>query len=171
MNLPRTIGREVIDFFRGHWVHLLIAPGMALTWVTFLHEAAHSAAAWGQGGTITEFSILPGGGNYGHMAYSFPAGALYSPTLISLAPYLMWGTMAAFVAGLALLRRKMGVGPLASTLFVWGFAVPLLDIGNAAMGHLAGHGDLARALGPPDLLWGAGWTIIALASFLAGYPV
>ncbi len=100
MNVPQTtsrLTRELLAFLRSHWLHVLFAaPGALL--VTVAHEAAHCAAALVQGGTVTEFVWLPGGGYWGHMRYEFPQGVRYSSFAVSIAPYVFWLLVAAWVA-------------------------------------------------------------------------
>jgi hypothetical protein len=154
---------------RGHLAHVLLSPLLGLTLVTALHEAAHALLVVAQGGRVLEFSFLPGGGSYGHVRYE---GAVAFPELVSLAPYLMWGTLALGTAALAWVRPRLPFW-ITSSLFVWAFAVPLLDVGNAAVGWLAGgrSNDLAHAFGRPTELDAAGVALLALGSITAGYFV
>ncbi len=46
--------RDVVSFFRGHWPQILVGIPAAFG-VTALHELAHCAAVWTQGGTVTDF--------------------------------------------------------------------------------------------------------------------
>jgi hypothetical protein len=154
----------MLRFARGHWIHLLLAPLLGLTLVTFLHECAHAALVLVQGGQLLDFSFLPSARGFGYVSYNFPPGADYSVVAISLAPYLMWTAIAAATLLVALLWRipgrperpegARGTGiPFwaASTLFCWFFAVPLGDCAMACAGYLLGaRNDLFHALGPPD---------------------
>jgi hypothetical protein len=159
---------ESLRFLRGHLVHVVLSPLLGLTLVTILHEAAHGAVVLAQGGRVVEFSFLPGGGNYGHIHYE---GAVAFPGLVSLAPYLMWGAFAAGTAALAWARPRLPFW-VASSLFVWAFAVPLLDIGNAAAGWLAGGAnDLSHAFGRAGLLDAVGVMVLTASSVVAGYFV
>jgi len=160
---------ECARFFRGHLGHVLLSPLLGLTLVTVLHEAAHALVAAVQGGRVVEFSFLPGGGNYGHVRYE---GAVAFPELVSLAPYLMWGALASGTALVARVRPRLPFWA-ASSLYVWAFAVPLLDIGNAAVSWLGGGGanDLAQAFGRPVALDGLGVLALTAASIVAGYFV
>jgi hypothetical protein len=161
--------RECGRFLRGHLAHVLLSPLLGFTLVTVLHEAAHALLVVAQGGRVVEFSFVPGGGNYGHVRY---AGAVAFPALVSLAPYLMWGAFALGTAALAWARPRLPFW-LTSSLFVWAFAVPLLDIGNAAVGWLAGgsSNDLAHAFGRPGQLDLLGVGLLVVASLVAGYFV
>jgi hypothetical protein len=167
MNALREVGR----FLRSHLFHLLISPVLGFTVVTLLHELAHAAAAIAQGGTVTELSIVPQAGSYGHMRYHFAAGSPAVRELVSAAPYLMWGTMAGIVVLIALASSRLPHA-IASTLFLWLYLVPLLDIANAAIGWLVGAGgDLAHALGPPDQLGAGAMLCFAAAAYAATYFV
>jgi hypothetical protein len=152
----RTI-RDVLRFLRGHWPHFLLLVPMAVGY-TILHEASHAAIAIVQGGEITEFVWLPSAGEWGHVRFRFPAGARYSPTIISLAPYLVSLALCATAAGLSLARRRWRHWS-ASTVFVWLWLVPLGDVANAALPYAAGaRNDLRGAFGPPTP-----WSLIPLA--------
>lgn len=162
--------REILQYLRSHWVHLLILPVMAIV-ITIVHEAAHSFAVLAQGGTVTEFSFLPSKGHWGFVNYEFPLNRSHSNFAISMAPYLLWLFMAAAVTGLAF-ATKRPVFWLASTLYVWGFAVPLADIGNAAFAWLTGSdNDFRHALGAPSLGTGIFVCCLAAGAVVAGLPV
>jgi hypothetical protein len=136
-------------FFKGHWPHILIAIPAAIGF-TALHELAHCVAVWVQGGRVTEFAWLPTAAEWGHMRYTFPAGAHYSETAISLSPYVFW--MAGCLLAWILARRRAG-WPFwaASIIFVWLFIVPLADMANTVFPYVLGdaQNDLSRALGGP----------------------
>lgn len=144
--------RETGRFLLLHLPHLVIAPCLALTLVTFLHELAHVTAALAQGATVTAFRFLPSTESFGHMSYEPPPGdAFFSPELVSLAPYLMWGTFASAMAVIALFRPRLPYA-FSSTLFVWLYVVPLLDIAMAVAGWVSGApNDLTSALGGAGL--------------------
>lgn len=167
---PDSLGAGLFAFFKGHWLHVFFAaPGALL--VTVAHEAAHCAAALVQGGTVTEFVWLPGGGYWGHMRYEFPQGVRYSSFVISIAPYVFWLVVAAGVALLSLRRRAYPFW-LASTLFVWGFVVPLADVANAAFPYLAGaHNDLRSAFGWPTAVAGLVVALLTLVAMAVGFVV
>ena len=168
---PKRPASEAFGFAVRHWPHVLLSPLLGFTWVTFLHEGAHAAAAVLQGGTVTELSIVPQPGSFGHMQYHFPPGAFASHALVSLAPYLMWAALAGLTSGVALFRPRLPHW-LASTAYLWAFVVPLLDIANAAAGYLfGGPGDLKSALGPPDLLWAVALVGAAFVAFVVGFEV
>lgn len=148
MNALRESGRYLFL----HLPHLVVAPCLALTLVTFLHELAHAAAALVQGATVTSFRFLPGAESFGHMSYEPPAGSFFVPALVSLAPCLLWSTFAGGAAVVALFRPKLPYA-FASTLFVWFYVVPLLDIAMAVAGWILGsENDLTNALGRSGLL-------------------
>ena len=153
--LPVRVVRESAVFLWTHLPHLLLAPVMAVTAVTFFHELAHCVAVWVQGGTVTEFVFLPGDQRLGHMSYDVPPGALFVEELVSAAPYAMWGSLAALTALVAAFRPRLPLA-VSSTLFVWGYVVPLLDVANAVGGWVSFGslgGDIsALAGGPPTLL-------------------
>jgi hypothetical protein len=165
-----NVAQEIFCFVRMHWIHILIAPVMALL-VTVIHESAHSSAVIAQGGTVTMFSWLPAAGHWGFMNYEFPEGRDYSAFAISIAPYCVWLVVAAttFCTGLAC--RKLPFW-LASSLFVWGYVVPLGDIANTALPYLAGfENDFRHAFGRPNALMAGMISVLALVTCLAGYPL
>lgn len=158
--------REILRFIRIHWVHLLILPVLVLP-ITAIHESAHCAAVLVQGGTITEFSCWPSAGKWGFMNYEFPYSQEYSAFAISMAPYALWTIVATITVVIGIVRRQFPVW-LGSTLFIWGFIVPLADIANAAFPYLikGGENDFRHALGTPTLqLWFAtcAATVISIA--------
>ena len=53
------------------------------------------------GGTVTQFVVIPGGREWGHVAYRFPLGVVPPSRWIAFAPYLLW----VFMSLLALVRR------------------------------------------------------------------
>jgi hypothetical protein len=120
--------------------HLIVAPIALLTAVTFLHELAHAAAILALGGTVTQFSFLPSQGHLGHVQWQAPPGTTSSAhLLVSLAPYLMWSACAVGTIVVAWFSRGLH-WLLASTIFVWGYVVPLADI---AWNLFSGRGDLS----------------------------
>lgn len=162
--------RHVIQFLRAHWVHLLILIPM-IPVVTLVHEAAHAAVIRAHGGTLIEFSFWPGDGLWGYVKGVPAPGRPIDPWLLSLAPYLLWLITAAFAAGVAALPGRKPFG-LASTLFVWAYAVPILDIANAAWGYvLANRGDFSVAFGPATFGGTAAILLAGVALALLGYPV
>jgi hypothetical protein len=92
---------------------------------------------------------------------------------VAIAPYVMWSALSALTAVIALARRALPF-PIASTLFVWCFAVPLGDIANAGFPWAINPrdtNDLTVALGPPTA---PALAAAALATFLGagvGYGV
>lgn len=146
--------REAGRFVRWQWLHVVAAPFVAVTLVTFLHELAHCVAVWVQGGTVTSFRFLPTADSYGMMTYEPPARGFFLPELVSLAPYLMWSGVAAFTVFLAIVPIRWPRA-IASTLFVWMYVVPFLDIGmhltTWALLGAAGN-DITHALGRATLL-------------------
>ena len=146
-HISRTIA-QIGGFFRGHWPHLLAAIPLGIAF-TALHELAHSAAVWLQGGTVTAFAWWPSGAEWGHMSYSFPVGAQYSKQIILLAPYVLYLGMN-LLAGLMALWRRALPFPVASSVFVWLFIVPVADFANTAVPYAlwGTFNDFNRALGP-----------------------
>jgi hypothetical protein len=143
--------QDIVRFFRGHWVHLLLAIP-AVVGFTVVHELAHCAAVWMQGGKVTEFVWLPSSGEWGHMQYKFPSGVIHSDWLVSLAPYFCWLLLCLCVGVLSLNPRPWPAW-ISSTLFVWGFIVPIADTANTALLYLmsSSNNDFRHALGAPTL--------------------
>ncbi len=164
---PTQARLRVVFRFWGYLApHVLLAPALCFG-VTFLHEMAHVGAALSLGGVVTDFSWLPGPANLGHMQWEAPGGAdAFDHALVSVAPYLMWSVFALAVMLLSFVPNRFHWS-VASTLFVWGYAVPIGDIaGNLS----AGRGDLAApglegllvtAAGSVAVLiaWGLGWLV------------
>jgi hypothetical protein len=166
---PARYPAELLRFARWHWIHLLLAPLLGLTMVTFLHECAHAAVVLAQGGELLDFSFLPSARGFGYVSYNFPPGADYSAAAISLAPYVMWSGLAATALLVALLWRSISFWA-ASTLFCWFFAVPLGDCAMACAGYLLGaDNDLFHALGPPDEVIALVLMLLGLYVFLLGF--
>ncbi len=160
---------SLTSFLRSHLWHLLVLPPAILA-VTALHEAAHAIAVLACGGTVTDISIWPSSGEWGHTSYVMPDGQS-DRTLIALAPYLLWLTIALVTTWVA--ARKIEWRPaIASVLFVWMFVVPWADIGYAALSHLAGaRNDFWSAFGNPSAVHaGAALAFLALAVSW-GYPL
>lgn len=161
---------EVLRFCKRHRVHALLLP-LAAIGITALHESAHALAAILQGGQILELVVWPGDAEWGHVEYRFPPGVLYSSFAISLAPYVMWAGLMALVA-LASLRGRPWPFWVASTMFVWGFAVAFGDIAYAWLGWLRGApNDLGRAFGAAGPEMAAALAAVALAVAVLGYFV
>ena len=153
LSWPVRVLSDAWRFVRWQWLHVALAPFAAITVVTLTHELAHCAMVLLQGGTVTELVFLPSTENYGHMSYEFAPGALYSATLVSLGPTLLWSSCAAFVTLLALQPWRLPPW-LASTTFVWLYVVPFLDISMhtfdwALLGSR--ENDYAHAFGPAVL--------------------
>ena len=165
-----TRAREILRFLRRHWAHAVALPVMALL-VTVLHEAAHAAAVWAQGGTVIDFVWLPSAGHWGYVRYRFPAGPPPSGFAVAIAPYVLWLALAAATSAAGLRRRDFPFR-WGSTLFVWGFCVPLADIANAAFPYLRGReNDLRHAFGPPSpVAWGAVVLLTSVAC-VAAFPL
>ena len=144
----KKVLRDIGLFFKGHWPHVVVAIPAAIAF-TALHELAHCAAVWMQGGTVTEFVWLPSGAEWGHMQYAFPPGVEYSEAVISLSPYVFW-VASCVVAGVLSLKPTRWPFWFASTIFVWLFIVPLADIANTAAPYLIldASNDFRYALGP-----------------------
>jgi hypothetical protein len=159
----------LLRFWRCFVPHLALAPLLFFTAVTFLHELAHALAALLVGGTVTEFSFLPRGDTLGHMRWVPPPGATWlDGALVSVAPYLMWSTLALVVIVVACWRRRRPLHWItASTLFVWGYAVP---VGDIALNLFSGHGDLAIGGVEGLVAQGVGAHLL-LAAYLVGHAV
>lgn len=149
LGVVREIGRFLGRFW---WVGLLTVPFLLV--ITIVHETAHAAVAMAQGATIEEFVWLPSGDLWGYVSYTFPAGAEWSSSAISLAPYGLWLILS--LATLVYSRRfrtieraRRGVGAL---IFTWFFVLPIGDIANAAMPYLlvSKENDWFSAFGPPS---------------------
>ncbi len=161
---------EVLLFCKRHRVHALLLP-LAAIGITALHESAHALAAIVQGGQILELVVWPGDGEWGHVQYRFPPGVAYSSTAISLAPYVMWAGLMALVM-LASLRGRPWPFWVASTLFVWGFAVAYGDIAYAWLGWLSGApNDLGRTFGAAGPEMAAALAAVSLVVAVLGYFV
>lgn len=161
---------QALCFLRWHWIHIVIAPVLAVFAITFFHEAAHAVAAWIQGGTITAFRFVPNGENFGSVSYTFPEQAVYSPELISLAPYIMWSTVAALTAALAFYGRIPAKA--APTAFIWFYAAPILDVAKSCLEFLEGKpSDIFHALGPATEIDQVAIVLLASAVFVGSYFV
>jgi len=145
----------------------VIAAPLLCFGVTLLHELAHAGAALLVGGTVTELSFMPGANNLGHVLWEAPAGALeIDYAFVSVAPYLMWAVLAGAVLLVAAIPNRFHWS-VASTLFVWGYAVPIGDIaGNLS----SSHGDLA-APGVEGLVVTTAGGIAVLIAWALGWLV
>lgn len=144
-----------------------LAPALFFLGVTFLHEAAHAVVAIALGGTITEFAFLPGPHNLGHVRWQPPPHAPpWVGEMVSIAPYVMWSTLAAATAVFAWMRGRVGRW-LAGAIFFWCYFVPLGDI---AWNLYGGQGDLAVGGFEGLILQVVGTAGLVLA-FGAGYGV
>lgn len=144
---------------------LALAPVLFFVGVTFLHEAAHAAAALALGGRIDEFAFLPGPQNLGHVRWSPPPGApAWVGDIVGAAPYVMWSVVAGVV--LLLARRRVRLNPwLAAALFYWGYFIP---IGDIAWNLWGGQGDLAIGGADGMAVQAVGTTAI-IAAYLLGH--
>jgi hypothetical protein len=163
---------EALRFVRRNRVHfLLFVPGaFAYTW---FHEAMHALAVTAQGGTLLEFVITPSAGEWGHVQYTFPAGAPRSELAIALAPYLASLALCGLCCAHAALAgpRKYAI---ASVLYFWMYLVPLGDVGIACLPYLAGAvsgSDLQHAWGTPSVALKAGLFAAGAASALLAFPL
>lgn len=165
-----TTREEVVAFTRAHLAHLVILPVMAIL-VTTVHEAAHALAACAQGAEVTDFVVLPSNGLWGSMHYEPPRDSAFSLRAVAIAPYALWLGLACATGLTAVLAKRIPFW-LASSLYVWGFVVPLGDIANAAFPYLLGaRNDLLDACGPPTL---ASWVATcagATSAVLVGYAL
>ena len=159
----RALVRPLVPFVP----QVALAPALFFLGVTFLHEAAHAVVAIALGGTVTEFAFLPGPHNLGHVRWEPPPHAPpWIGELVSIAPYVMWSTLAAATAVFAWMRVRVNRW-LAAAIFFWCYFVPLGDI---AWNLYGGQGDLAVG-GVEGLLLQAIGTAGLLAAFLGGYRV
>ncbi len=158
---------EIVRFCMRQWyILLLVIP--ALVGFTILHEAAHALAVVLQGGNVTEFTFLPGGGQWGHIRYYFSHNN-YSAFAISMAPYVMW-TGVSLVAVMLSVRKRPYPFALASLVFVWLYTAPLADIANTAIPYLTGkNNDFTSAFGPPTMSSFAAAGAFCGISALLGY--
>jgi hypothetical protein len=162
--------KQAWRFTWAHRIHVLLCIP-ALIGVTVLHEAAHAVAVLLQGATVTDFSILPSDGLWGYVTWAAPQSGLPHPHLASLAPYIMWTAMAATASFAAFIPARKPFW-LASTFFVWFYAVPVLDIANNIASYaLHVSGDLAEAFSPAPAIRITIAAIGAVAYGMAGYPV
>lgn len=162
--------RDILAFIRRHWPHLLLFIPGAIA-VTILHEAAHAGAVLLQGGTVLQFVWLPGAGNWGYISYVFPDGTPHSTFLISIAPYLLWGSFATLASVLSVRKQKVGYG-WASLIFFWLYVVPLGDIANTAFPYLAGkQNDFLSAFGHPSPAEAVIIGLSCAVAIFAGYHV
>jgi hypothetical protein len=146
----RSALQEAATFLRHHVWHIFLLPP-AIVVVTTVHEAAHAAVVLAYGGTVIEFSVLPGNGEWGHVQYKLPADQPGSH-LIALAPYFTWVVVALLPTAIALFRQQCTFWA-ASMLFVWLFVVPITDIGNAVLPYLAGaDNDLSSVFNGPGMI-------------------
>jgi hypothetical protein len=159
----RPLRRALVPFAP----QVALAPALFFLGVTFLHEAAHAVVAVALGGTITEFAFLPGPHNLGHVRWEPPPHAPpWLGDLVSIAPYVMWSTLAAATAAFAWMRVRVNRW-LAAAIFFWCYFVPLGDI---AWNLYGGRGDLALG-GFEGLILQTVGTAGLLAAFFVGYGV
>ncbi|MCO4745168.1 MAG: hypothetical protein KC912_10290 [Proteobacteria bacterium] len=161
-----TVIRELTRWSWLHAAHLLLAPFLGLTVITFLHELAHSGAALAMGAHVIGFHFLPTSAHLGVMRYRVPAEVrLFSPAAVSLAPYLMWFASAAAVGLISILPNQRLHPAFASTLFFWGYCVPVGDV----LANL-GRGDLWRP-GLEGLALTLTGAVAISAAWIAAFPV
>jgi hypothetical protein len=145
--------------------HVVAAPIVFFTVVTFLHELAHAAMALLLGATVTSLEFLPADGHLGVTRYTRPASwSVVDDALVAGAPYLMWLVVAGVVVAVALLRNQLH-WLVATTLFLWGFVVPLGDI---AWNAFSGGGDLAVP-GPLGVVVQLGVAFLLVCAAFAGF--
>ena len=165
----KPILKDILLFFKGHWPHLIVVIPAAVAF-TALHELAHCAGVWLQGGRVTNFVWLPSGTEWGHMQYLFPSGAEYSSTAISLSPYVFWISFC-LLAGILSLKRSPWPFWIASIIYVWLFIVPLADIANTAMPYLLTNtnNDLQQAFGAARFSYVLIAVIFGIAAAIFGF--
>jgi hypothetical protein len=162
---------ELGRFFRGHWLHFLLAIPGAVLW-TILHEAAHALTIMLQGGQVTKFVWIPSPGRLGYVEYNFPDHP-FSSFAIAIAPYAFW-LLFMLLAGALSLRARPYPHWVASTIFIWMFVVPLGDIAWAAGPYLFEAGnvnDLTDAFGPPTRMVSMLIVLFCIASVVFGMIV
>jgi hypothetical protein len=144
----------------GLWPHLIALPVMFFVF-TALHESAHALAVIVQGGEIIEFSIIPTADVYGYIQYRFPEHSTASSWFVSVSPYLMW--LGVMVATSALAFVRLWNWWFGSTMFLWGYLCPWLDIYLHWCRFQAGVrgplSDFSHAFGEPAA-WG--WVLLAV---------
>ena len=165
----KRVLHDLAAFFKGHWPHFVAAIPAAIAF-TALHELAHCAAVWIQGGNVTDFAWLPSAAGWGHMSYLFPQGVQYSRRAIMLAPYAFWAG-SCLLAGALASRRAPWPFWAASTIFVWLFIVPLADIANTAIPYVLWNtfNDFHRAFGPVGLSFSVLAVVLGLLASWYGY--
>lgn len=165
-----NIGSEIAAFLKRHWIQwVLLVPG-ALA-VTVVHEAAHAVAVIASGGEVTQFVVIPGGREWGHVAYRFPSGVVPPSRWIALAPYLLWTFLGLWTWAFSLRRRPFSRFT-AATFWIWWFVVPFADVANAAFPYLAGgDNDFRTAFGAPGVVAWLGIGLAGLGVCLGGYPI
>lgn len=159
MDRPKM--KSALNFLKAHWWHgLLFIPGAIF--VTFLHEAAHAVVVIWEGGTVTNFVILPSEGYWGYVEMVFPEDHVYSDFAISIAPYVMW--LALSIVALILGKIRNWNFTIASLIFVWLFVIPLADIANALLPWMFFNkaNDLYYAFGSSELILLLPLTIAAI---------
>lgn len=149
--------------------HVLLAPVLLFFYGTFLHELAHVAAALAQGATITSFRFIPNAYSTGLMTYEPPATGHFEGVFVSLAPYVMWSIFAMAVIAVAALPNRLHPA-LSSTLFIWGFAMPIGDIAWNLSGGIMGYGDLAGS-GPLAPLLHGTCLLLLFVAYIVGFWV
>ena len=95
--------KEIIKFFKTHWIHALIGIPAIFVFTAF-HELAHCVPVWAQGGIVTDFTWLPSAPDMCHINYAVPPEnavgyitqkRLYRDRAISLPTYAALGAIAA----------------------------------------------------------------------------
>jgi len=169
VSIMKHVLKDIVSFFKGHWPHGVIAVPAAVAF-TALHELAHCAAVWAQGGTVTDFAWLPSGTEWGHMNYIFPPGVEYCTTAVSLSPYAFWMGFC-LLAGVLALRKAAWRFWIASIIYVWLFIVPLADIANTAVPYLLRNktNDLQHAFGPARPAYAVMAIGFAIAAAIGGF--
>ncbi len=162
---------ELLRFLRQFWWVAVLTIPMVIV-ITAIHEASHALAVLAQGGKLLEFVVWPSDGRWGYIRYTFPANAVWSNAIVSLAPYVVW-LVFSFVA-VALARRHRALHPRAAALaFAWLFVMPVGDILNAAIPYLVWGraNDWASAFGPPSALPAALLVAVVVYGGVVGYRV
>ncbi len=143
------VHRQALRFLFGHWLHLILLALFGVVGITGLHELAHAAAVWVQGGVVDELVVLGDEEAWGHIRYHVPEGVRFSARLVSLAPAI--AAVAALMVGLVVAmvgpRRD---GHLARAVYFWLALLPAGELGFMGLGYftVGARCDLYWALGP-----------------------
>lgn len=150
--------------------HVLLAP-VGLVLHTLRHELAHAAMALMLGGSVRQLSFLPDASHAGFVLTEpgptmTPEQAAWFADLVSLAPYFLDVGLIAAIGLLALTDRDLS-WPVATTVFLWGYALSLVDLGLNAVNPT---GDLGFTA-PWRLPFLLGCSAFLLGAWALGHPI